>query len=108
MNRDDVRELLKKSGVTCESVGVIELKRLRRILSRNLRHSGIYNGTARLSPAKKDLKFIEMQTEQWKGREAISFNRDGFIGVAGWADNKNVQPILKSLVEWSINFHPVH
>jgi hypothetical protein len=72
------------------------------VISKHLRRSGIYRGTARLARAKKDLKFIEMRTDQWDRREAVSFNRDGFIGVAGWADNNNVKPLLDALVEWSI------
>lgn len=102
MTRDGVREGLKNAGIRCETVSDDELRRLRRIISKHLRRSGIYHGTARLARAKKDLKFIEMKTEQWDRREAVSFNRDGFIGVAGWADDGNVQPILSALVEWSI------
>lgn len=102
MNRDQVRDVLAKAGITCESVSGAELKRLRRIISKHLRKSGIYNGTARIARAKKDLKFIEMKTNQWDCREAVSFNRDGFIGIAGWADNNNVKPLLDALVEWSI------
>lgn len=104
MSRDQVRELLAKNGVECSSVPDHELKRLRLIISKYLRQSGIYNGTARLAKAKKDLKFIEMKTELWERREAVSFNRDGFIGVAGWADKNNVKPILDALVEWSIEY----
>lgn len=102
MNRDQVRSGLAKAGIKCESVSDVELKRLRRVISKHLRRSGIYNGTARLVRAKKDLKFIEMRTSQWERREAVSFNRDGFIGIAGWADKNNVKPLLDALVEWSI------
>lgn len=33
-------------------------------------------------------------------REAISFNRDGFIGFAGWASDNNVRPFLEAFMEW--------
>ena len=33
-------------------------------------------------------------------REAVSFNRDGFIGFAGWSDDTNVQPILQGFLAW--------
>jgi hypothetical protein len=33
-------------------------------------------------------------------REAVTFNRDGFIGFAGWADNESVQPVLAGFAEW--------
>lgn len=33
-------------------------------------------------------------------REAISFNEDGFIGFAGWADNNNFKPLLVAFKKW--------
>lgn len=36
----------------------------------------------------------------FQGREAISFNEDGFIGIAGWADDTNVQPFLRAFYRW--------
>lgn len=36
----------------------------------------------------------------FKKREAISFNRDGFIGVAGWASQDNVEPIIEGVLKW--------
>lgn len=39
---------------------------------------------------------------QWKGREAISFNTDGFIGFCGWADTQNGQPIYRAWRRWCL------
>lgn len=39
---------------------------------------------------------------QWKGREAISFNSDGFIGFCGWADTQNGQPIYRAWRRWCL------
>lgn len=102
MNRDQVREGLANTGIECGKVSDDELKRLRRIISKHLRRSGIYRGTARIARARNDLKIIEMKTDMFERREAVSFNSDGFIGIAGWADNNNVQPLLSALVEWSV------
>lgn len=33
-------------------------------------------------------------------REAISFNPDGFISFAGWADNSNVKPFIEAFSDW--------
>ena len=33
---------------------------------------------------------------QWNGREAVSFNSDGFIGFCGWADSQNSQPFYRA------------
>lgn len=48
--------------------------------------------------------FIRVDVECQKGREAISFNRDGFIGFAGWADDTNVQPFLRAFVRWALEW----
>lgn len=101
MTRDEIREKLQAADITTNSVTNDEIKELRLIINKHLKASGIYRGTAKLRRAKKDLRFLEMQTDQWEGREAVSFNPDGFIGVAGWADDRNFQPILSALLEWS-------
>lgn len=41
---------------------------------------------------------------QWKGREAVSFNSDGFIGFCGWADDQNSQPIYRAWHAWCCNY----
>lgn len=101
MTRDQTRELLRDAGITCDNVTDKQLKRLRRIIGRHLRTSGILRSTARIARARKDMKFITMQSFYFDHREAVSFNPDGFIGIAGWADNENVQPILAALAEWA-------
>lgn len=105
LTRDEVREILREEGIHPSTVTVEQLKRLRLIIAKHLKDSGIYNGTARLRRARKDLKYIEMQTEMWENREAVSFNDDGFIGVAGWADKRHVKPLLSALVEWAHDYH---
>lgn len=104
MNRDQVRAKIKSVGIRYDTVTDKELKRLRRLISKHIRQSGIYHGTARLANTKNNLKFIEIKTEQWKRREAVSFNSDGFIGIAGWADDTNVKPILNALIEWASTY----
>lgn len=48
--------------------------------------------------------FICVDGDYFKGREAISFNSNGFIGFAGWADDKNVQPFLRAFVLWVVEW----
>lgn len=33
-------------------------------------------------------------------REAVTFESNGFIGIAGWADSRNVRPFLVAFGEW--------
>lgn len=44
--------------------------------------------------------FLRVTGFYFSGREAISFNADGFIGFAGWADDTNVQPFLRGFMRW--------
>jgi len=44
--------------------------------------------------------FIKVDSHYFRGREAISFNEDGFIGIAGWASNTNEIPFIKAMKRW--------
>lgn len=36
----------------------------------------------------------------WIGRQAITFESDGFIGFCGWADSHNQKPFIDGFMEW--------
>lgn len=46
--------------------------------------------------------FLYVSSHYFERRECISFNADGWIGFAGWADqgNTNPNPILRAFIEW--------
>lgn len=44
--------------------------------------------------------FLFVNSHYFEQRECISFNSDGFIGFAGWADQGNVNPILRAFLKW--------
>lgn len=44
--------------------------------------------------------FLYMNSHYFTRRECISFNPDGFIGFAGWADQGNTNPILRAFLRW--------
>lgn len=44
--------------------------------------------------------FLYMNSHYFTQRECISFNQDGFIGFAGWADTGNKNPILRAFLKW--------
>lgn len=82
------------------------MKDLRDRISAALRSSGLIEGF-RANPAPKvkvegDQRFAEITCAAYyfTKREAVGFNRDGFIGFARWADDKNVQPILEAFCGW--------
>lgn len=44
--------------------------------------------------------FLYINSHYFTRREAISFNEDGFIGFAGWADQVNTNPLLWAFLRW--------
>lgn len=44
--------------------------------------------------------YLYVNSHYFTQRECISFNRDGFIGFAGWADQGNTNPILRAFLKW--------
>lgn len=44
--------------------------------------------------------FLYVNSHYFTRREAISFNEDGFIGIAGWADQGNTNPLLRAFLRW--------
>ena len=44
--------------------------------------------------------YIKVLCDNYAVREGISFNKDGFIGFAGWSDSTNVRPFLDAFEEW--------
>ena len=44
--------------------------------------------------------YLYMNSHYFTQREAISFNSDGFIGFAGWADQGNTNPLLRAFLKW--------
>lgn len=39
-------------------------------------------------------------SDYFSGREAITFNGDGFIGFAGWACSNTVKPFTQAFKDW--------
>ena len=44
--------------------------------------------------------YLFMNSHYFMRRECISFNKDGFIGFAGWADDRNNKPIIDAFIQW--------
>lgn len=97
-SRDEARSEIKRAGITVENVTKEQLSILWDCIYLKMLESDNYRGTFRMD--KKVSLFMTCSTDQWKKREAISFNRDGFIGMAGWADNSNIIPVLDGVECW--------
>lgn len=103
IKRDDLRSFLWSKNITTTSVTYKQIRKLHRILREKLKDSGLYDGTFRMRRiGTKNYKFLTCTSGNFEKREAVSFNPDGFIGFAGWADNKNIVPILDGVYKWAL------
>ena len=110
---DEAREYFKNKGLTYSDVYEGDILVLVMLLNQEIKKA-IKNGeptvpTLHLSK-KIDIKkktngtiiscFLYINAHYFAQREAISFNKDGFIGFAGWADQSSVNPILRAFLKW--------
>lgn len=110
---DEARRYFSQKGLTYDDITEGDILVLVMLLNKHIKKSNKENETSvstmRLSE-KVDMKkksngtiiscFLYMNSHYFTRRECISFNRDGFIGFAGWADQGNSNPILRAFLEW--------
>lgn len=106
MSRDEARAYFYKSGMTYSEVYEGDILALVMLLNKHLKKSETnlylskkirmvkrWNGTIKYC-------YLFVNGDYFKERECISFNDGGFIGFAGWASDKNVEPIIQAFLEW--------
>lgn len=109
---ENARKYFEECGLTykdIESEDITELAMLVRDELKKSNESGETSSEMRLNK-KIDIfeaedsgirgAFLYMDSHYFKEREAISFNGDGFIGFAGWADIGNRNPIMRAFMIW--------
>jgi hypothetical protein len=108
LTRDEARALFAGTGLTYDVLTRDSVQRLRTHINIRMQSSDLIQGTFRCKQRgvvrNKDGKTrhagIRCKAHYFEDREAVTFNPDGFIGFAGWADDKNVQPILAGFADW--------
>lgn len=111
--RDAGRDYFTACGLSYADLNVVSLRRLRVVINPHLKTSGLMNNTFRCFPRVKlrQLPYgshklcgeIWCSASYFEKREAVTFNPDGFIGFAGWADDENVKPIVGGFIEWCMD-----
>lgn len=43
---------------------------------------------------------LRMASSEFEDRECVTFNRDGFVGLCGWASSANTEPIARTFIAW--------
>lgn len=107
MTRNDARALFASSGLTYEALSEANLRKLIGHIDAAMKASGLMGGTYRMrracavkAQAGKPWAALRCKSDYFKDREAVTFNPDGFVGFAGWADNKNIMPVLDGFSRW--------
>lgn len=110
---NEAREYFKSKGLSYADITEGELLLLVMLLNKEIKASNKDNETSvptMYLSERMDIKkrsngsiiccFLYMNSHYFTQREAISFNRDGFIGFAGWADQGNTNPLLRAFLKW--------
>lgn len=108
MTRDEARAHWAKSGLNYDAITKESVERLRKMLDKSMRESGLMKGSFRMRPTRNNLrvgngrKIAELRCKafHFEDREAVTIDTLYFIGFAGWADETNVQPILAAFCAW--------
>lgn len=112
-SNDACRQHFADCGLTYDDITDGDILALVMLLNREIKKSNKTGETSvstmRLSE-KKIIKhkpngsitecYLFMNSHYFTQRECISFNRDGFIGFAGWADDGNTNPLRRAFLEW--------
>lgn len=108
MTRDDARALWASSGLDYSALTPENLRRLISLIDAKMKASGLIGGSYRMRRAlglrhmdgKPLHACLRCKANYFVDREAMTFCDDGFIGFAGWADDRNVAPILMGFERW--------
>lgn len=112
-SNDEARQYFADKGLTYDDITEGDILILSMMLEKEIKKSNKAGETSvsTITLSKKiDMKrktnghiiccFLYVNSHYFERREAISFNRDGFIGFAGWADQGNTNPILRAFLKW--------
>lgn len=103
MNRDEARAAWSKKGLSLEDVTRSELMRLRSLINAEMIESDAVRSTLRCKQRwslKNGFADLRCKAFYFEERQCITFESDGFVGFAGWADDTNIQPILRGFIKW--------
>lgn len=99
MITQEARDAFKEAGLTYEVLNKITSNRLAYLINKRMKVGNYINGSFVVDTVTNN-HFTTCSSDYFKGRECVSFNRDGFIGFAGWASTTNLQPILLGFMDW--------
>jgi len=106
LTREAARKAYAESGLDYFPLTFERMSALRDAINSEMLAAGLMQGTFHMSHPSlirmhgKRCAELRCTSYYFEDREAVTFNADGFVGFAGWADDTNVQPILRGFMQW--------
>lgn len=110
MNSYGAREYFSNANLTYADIQPKDLYLLRNMIAWYVEASGLMQNTFRVNDTIKfNLDkingnlieaYIRVRSFNFESREAISFNKNGFIGFCGELDSTHTKPIIDAFIEW--------
>jgi hypothetical protein len=118
LTRDQARDYFNQCGLTYADITIRALRYLQIEVDSefNKQRKAAMNGEARgywvrvndakyfkgdyTDDGRAICAFLTAKGTYFTAREVISFNKNGFIGFCGDADDRNAQPVLSAFVAW--------
>lgn len=106
LTREAARQTYGESGLADLPLTLERMIALRDAINTEMLAAALMDGTCHMDhPSRirihgKRCAELRCSSHYFEGREAVTFNQDGFVGFAGWADDTNVQPILRGFLKW--------
>ena len=110
---EEARQYFRDKGLTYDDITEGDILSLLMLLNREIKKSNKVGETSvstmhmssKIAMKKRTngtiIKcFLYINSHYFTRREAISFNEDGYIGFAGWADQGNTNPLLRAFLRW--------
>lgn len=109
LTREDARHAWAGTGLRVRDLSRSDLNALRSRLDLSLRASGLIRGSFRMQRGVRIVAHggcvrgaeLRCRSDYFADRQAVTFEEDGFVGFAGWADEVNVQPVLNAFIGWA-------
>lgn len=104
--RDDARARFASLGISVADLDRADIRSLESSLSEAMKKAQCLEmridrrRTRVLDRPDGRLVSIRCRSAYFDDREAITFNPDGFVGFAGWADGLNIRPFLDGFSAW--------
>ncbi len=112
-SNDEARQYFKDKGLSYSNITEGDILTLTMMLNKEIKKAnkdcetsmGTLNLSRKINMKRKPSGsiiccYLYVNSHYFTQRECISFNEDGFIGFAGWADQGNTNPILRAFIKW--------